>query len=323
MISRRQCVILIASALISSAPLGVKAEELKRIGVLLATTSARPLEDLLESRMSALGWVKGKNVEFIYRRTGVNDALPELAKELVNERVDVILTSGTPGALAAKNATATIPIIFTSVGDPVGVGLVSSLSRPGGNVTGISGITYKLGAKRLELLREVLPHAKLFGVLLNSTDPTASEVFKALKDGMRSASVVVKPFYAAHPSDLEGAFRAIKDQNVGGLLVQPDGMFWTQRPNIVESTAKLHMPVIYGFKEDVDAGGLMSYGADYQDMFEHAIVYVDKVMRGVKPADLPVQEAEKLDLAINLKTAKALGITVPTPLLVSADHVVE
>jgi putative tryptophan/tyrosine transport system substrate-binding protein len=325
MISRRCFVLLtVATLSICAAALGAKAEELKRVGVLEATKRPNPFDDLFESRMRDLGWVNGKNVAFVYRATGgVNDTLPMLAKELVAERVDIILTSGTPGSLAARDATKTIPVVFWSVGDPVGVGLVRSLSQPGGNVTGISGITYQLGAKRLELLKEAMPGAKLIGMLLDSADTTAPQVFEALKGGVRSSTVSVEPFYVAHPSDLDPVFRKIKAESVDGVLVQPDGMFWTQRPTIVKLAADLHLPVIYGFREDVDAGGLMSYGADATNMLDNAVVYVDKILRGAKPADLPVQEARKLDLAINLKTAKALGLAIPPSLLARADHVVE
>jgi putative tryptophan/tyrosine transport system substrate-binding protein len=320
----RRCFPLLLLAILSICPAArsAEAEELKRVGVLVAIKM--DFSDFIESRMRDLGWVNGKNVAFIYRSAGgVNDTLPLLAKELVAERVDIIMAGATPASLAARDATKTIPIVFWSVGDPVGVGLVRSLSQPGGNVTGISGITYQLGAKRLELLKEALPGAKLIGMLLDSADPTASQVFEALKGGMGSSSIAVEPFYVAHPSDLDPIFRKIKGEGVDGVLVQPDGMFWTQRPRIVKLAADLHLPVIYGFREDVDAGGLMSYGADATNMLENALVYADKILRGAKPADLPVQEARKLDLAINLKAAKALGLVIPPSLLARADHVVE
>ena len=216
-----------------------------------------------------------------------------------------------------------IPIVFYSVGDPVGVGLVSSLSRPGGNVTGISGITFQLGAKRLQLLREVVPRARLLGMLLNSTDPTASQVFKALQNGIRSVSVSVEPFYAGRPSELDAAFRAIKRRGVGGVLVQPDGMFRAHRASIMKLAAEVRVPVIYGFRDDVDAGGLMSYGASISDMQARAVEYVDKILRGARPSELPVEEPTKIELAINLKTAKMLGLTIPPALLLRADQVIE
>jgi putative ABC transport system substrate-binding protein len=259
---RRTFMALVSGGLLA-APLAVEAQQARghRIGVLAPTSGRNPVDDSLEKRMSELGWVIGKNVTYSYRYSGVNDALPALAKELVRERVDVIVTGGTPASLAAKNATTTIPVVFYSVGDPIGVGLVPSLSRPGGNVTGISGITYQLGAKRLELLRELLRDATLLGMLLNSTDPTAAQVFAELKKGIRSTNVTVESFYAGRPSELDPAFHAIKRRGVSGVLVQPDGMFWAHRASVVKLAAELRIPVIYGFKEDVQAGGLMSYGA--------------------------------------------------------------
>ena len=305
--------------------LGAAAQQGKRyhIGVLSPANGRTPLDDSLEKRLTGLGWMNDKHLTFSYRYSGVNDALPALAKELVRERVDVIITSGTPASLAARDATTTIPVVFYSVGDPVGVGLVSSLSRPGHNVTGISGITYQLGAKRLELLREVLPDARRLGMLLNSTDPTASQVFKALNDGIRATSVTVEPFYAARPSELGATFQAMKQRGVGGVLVQPDGMFWAHRADIVKLAADLRVPVIYGFREDVDAGGLMSYGASMSDMQARAAAYVDKILRGSRPSELPVEEPTKFELVINLKTAKALGLTIPPSVLGRADQVIE
>ena len=298
-------------------------DKVHRIGVLSPTDGRNPSDDTLERRFDELGWVKGRNVSFSYRYSRVNDALPALAKELVQERVDVIVTSGTPASLAAKQATTTIPVVFYSVGDPVGVGLVSSLGRPGGNVTGISGITYQLGAKRLELLNQVLPEARLVGVLLNRTDPTASQVFGALKAGLGSAKVTVEPFYAGRPAEIDAALQAMKRDGVNGAMVQPDGMFWAQRPKIVKLAADLRLPTIYAFQEDVEAGGLMSYGASWLDMQAQAVTYIDKILRGSIPSGLPVMEPTKLELVVNVKTAKALGLTIPRSVLLRADRVVE
>jgi putative ABC transport system substrate-binding protein len=298
-------------------------DKLYRIGVLSPTAGRNPLDDALEKRLGDLGWSKGRNVSFSYRYSRVNDALPVMAKELVRERVDIIVTTGTPASLAAKEATTTIPIVFYSVGDPVGVHLVSNLGRPGRNVTGISGITYQLGAKRLELLKELLPEARLVGILLNPTDPTSSQVLGALKAGLGSTNVTVGPFYAGIPAEIEAAFQAMKRRGVSGVVVQPDGMFWAQRPSIVKLAADLRVPTIYAFNEDVEAGGLMSYGADILDMQAQAVTYVDRILRGSLPADLPVLEPTKVALAINLKTAKTLGLTIPPSLLLRAHHVIE
>jgi putative ABC transport system substrate-binding protein len=299
---------------------GQTTRKVYRVGVLSPADGRNPTDEIFEKRLSAHGWIEGQNVSFVYRYSRVNDALPALAKELALERLDIIVTSGTPASLAAKHATTTIPVVFYSVGDPVGVHLVSSLGRPGGNVTGISGITYQLGAKRLQFLKDVLPEARSVGILLNRTDPTAPQVLRALTAGLASGKVTVEPFYAGRPVEIETAFQAMK-QN--GVVIQPDGMFWAQRPNIVKLAADLHLPAIYAFKEDVDAGGLMSYGASFLHMQAQAIAYVDRILRGAKPGDLPVEEPTKFELVINLKTAKALGLTIPPALLQRADQVIE
>jgi putative ABC transport system substrate-binding protein len=299
------------------------ADRVYRIGVLSPGGGRTPSVDMLEKRLGDLGWMKGRNVDFSYRYSRVNDALPALARELVQEGVDIIVSSGTPASLAAKQATTSIPVVFYSVGDPVGVGLVSSLGRPGGNVTGISGITYQLGAKRLEFLSQVLPDARLVGVLLNRTDPTASQVLGALKAGLGSVNVTVEPFYAGRLEEIEAAFEAMKRHGVNGAMVQPDGMFLAQRASIVKLAADLRLPTIYAFMEDVEAGGLMSYGASFLDMQAQAVAYIDKILRGAVPSGLPVQEPTKLELAINVKTAKALRLTVPSSLMFRADRVIE
>lgn len=316
----------VALLLMFTAPIAAAAqsvEKVARIGVLSPTDVRGPLDELFERRLADLGWLKGRNVVFIYRYSRVNDALPGLATELVQQGVDIIATTGTPASLAAQRATSSIPIVFSSVGDPVGVGLVATLARPGGNVTGISGITYQLAAKRLELLKEVVPKLRLVGLLLNRTVPTTSQIFEALKRGAGHSGVTINPFYAGRPSEIDVAFEAMKQIGVDAVMVQPDGMFWAQRPRIVRHAANLRLPAVYAFKEDVEAGGLMSYGASLVDMQAQAIVYIDKILRGAAPSGLPVQEPSSLELVVNLKAAKALAITVPQLLLLRADRVVE
>jgi putative ABC transport system substrate-binding protein len=316
---RRQ--FLIASSALLAAPLVARGHESGRvyhIGVIEAPGG----EERLEREFADLGWIKGRNVSFVYRFSKVNDAFPALARELVRERVDILLTAGTAATIAAKRATSTIPIVFFTVGDPLGVGIVSSLNRPGGNVTGISGITYQLAAKRVELLNEALPGAQHFGVLLDRADPAVSKILGAIRTGLRSAEVTVEPFYAGRPDEIEPAFRMMKQHRVDGALVFPDNLFWIERPRIVKLAAELRLPTTYAFKEDVEAGGLMSYGADIRRMQAQAVGYVDKILRGAKPSTLPVQEPAKLELEINLKAAKALGLTIPESLLLSADRVI-
>lgn len=314
---------ILALALLPSDAGAQSVDKVYHIGLLFPTDGRSAFDDLLERRLADLGWLKGRNVRFSYRYSKVNDALPHLAKELLQEHVDVIATAGTPASLAAKHATTTTPIVFWSVGDPVGVGLVSSLGRPGGNVTGISGITYQLGAKRLEILKELLPDARLVGILLNRTDPTASQVLDALRRGFQIPNVAIEPFYAGRPAEIDAAFQAMKRRGVNAVVVQPDGMFWTQRPTIVKLTANLRLPAIYAFKEDVEAGGLVSYGASFFEMQAQAVAYIDKILRGVAPSGLPVQEPAKFELAININAARALTLAIPRSLMLRADQVVE
>jgi ABC-type uncharacterized transport system substrate-binding protein len=317
---------LIASSALLAAPLvagGQKGERVYRVGLLIPTAGRGPLEDIREKRFADLGWIKGRNISFIYRYSKVNDRLPALAKELAQEKVDVIMAVGTPAALAAKQATAAIPVVFHEVGDPVGVGLVSSLSRPGGNVTGISSLTFELGAKRLKLLTETLPEARRIGVLMNRTDPTASQVLEALRAGLTSGDVTVEPYYAGRPAEIETAFQSMKRHHVDGAMVQPDGMFWAQRARIVKLASELRLPTVYPHKQDVEAGGLMSYGASFLAMQAQAIAYVDKILKGAKPGDLPIQRAAEFELYINRKSAEALGLTIPQSLLLQADKVIE
>ena len=317
---------LIASSALLAAPLvarAQKSERVHRIGVLFPSEGRSPYNDRFEKLLGDLGWIKGRNVSFIYRYSKVNDRLPALARELVRERVDIIVAVGTPGSLAAKQATTTIPVVFYVVGDPVGVGLVSSLNRPGGNVTGISGITYQLGAKRLEFLREVLPEARLFGFLLDRTDPTASQNLVWLKRGLGSAKLTIEPFYAERAVEIEPTFQMMKQRRVDGVLVMPDSRFFQERARIVKLAADLSLPAIYPFEQFVEAGGLMSYCANFLDMQAQAVAYVDKILRGSNPSGLPVQEPTKLKLDINLKTAKALGLKIPESLLLRADRMIE
>lgn len=320
---RRQ--ILIASGALLAAPLVARArksERVYRIGLLLPRERRIPFDDRFEKLLGNLGWIKGRNVRFIYRYSKVNDRLPALARELVRERVDIIVTVGTPGSLAAKRATTTIPIVFYVVGDPVGVGLVSSLGRPGGNITGISGITYQLGAKRLQFLRELLPEARHFGFLLDRTDPTASQNLVWLKRGLGSAKLTIEPFYAERPGEIAPAFQSMRQHGVDGVLIMPDSQFYNERSHIVKLAADLQLPAIYPFKQFVEAGGLMSYSASALQMQAQSVAYVDKILRGSNPSALPVLDPTKLELEINLKTAKALGLTIPESVLLSADRVI-
>jgi putative ABC transport system substrate-binding protein len=317
---------LFIGALLVALSLGVSAQS-RKVGILSPANPHNPVQDEFERRLAAAGWVPGKNVALLYRYAdGKNDALAGLAAELVRERPDVIVVYGTPGSFAARKATQTIPIIFISVGDPVGVGLVPSLARPGGNITGISGVTLPLTAKRLELLRELIPGARNFALLLNPSDLTAERVANAALAGAKTMNLKVELFRAQRPAELADAFAAMKRSGASAVLLQPDGMFWTYRAEIAKLAAASGLPAMYGFQEHVLAGGLMSYGASFSGgggMLAKSVEYVDRILRGARPADLPIQEPTDFDFVINQKAAKELGLAIPQSLAVRANRVVE
>jgi ABC-type uncharacterized transport system substrate-binding protein len=271
-----------------------------------------------------LGWVEGKNVTF-ERRFAENrlERLAEFAAELVHLRVDVIVTEGTLAPLAAKQATSTIPIVMNVAGDPLGSGLVESLARPGGNVTGISLMAPDLGGKRLELLKELLPHLGRVAVLWNATNPYAALVYKQTQAAGRTLEIEVQSLEVRGPDEFEDAFEAVRQQHPDALVTVEDPLTGSYRKRIVDFATIDRLPSLYGFRENVLDGGLISYGANFADLFRHAAGYVDKVLKGVKPADLPIEQPTKFELVINLKTAKALGLQVPPSLLARANEVIE
>jgi len=275
--------------------------------------------------LSEVGFVESQNVAIEYRwAEGQYDKLPELAADLVRREVAVIVATGGPGpALAAKAVTATIPIVFTGGGDPVQHGLVASLSRPGGNATGIVNISSELEPKRLELLHEMVPATSVVGVLAN---PEFQDTETQLRDLQKAALTLGLQLHiekASTPRDLDGAFAAFINQRVGAVLVCNDAMFVTRREQLAALAARHRLPAMYIVREFVAVGGLMSYGPNFPDGYRKAGVYAGLILKGTKPADLPVQQPTKFDLAINLKTAKALGLTVPLTLQASADEVIE
>jgi ABC-type uncharacterized transport system substrate-binding protein len=274
------------------------------------------------------GYVEGRNVAVEYRWAGADpERFPALAAELVAQRVDVIVTvGGSAAAFAAKRATAAIPIVFSAVGDPVGEGLVASLARPGGNITGLSFFQPDLIGKRLELLRETVPEAALIAVLLK---PDAmAETVKAARLQQAEASaqrlgVGLQVFEARIPEDLDRAFREISTARASALTVFATPLFILERSRIADLALKNRLPALSEFREFPQAGGFMSYGPNIPDLYRRAAGYVAKILRGTKPEDLPVEQPTKLELVVNLKTAKALGITVPQSLLARADEVIE
>lgn len=329
MISTR--LFLTAAVILSGhlAPLSADAQgagKIVRIGRLspLSAETDSPNLEAFRKGLRELGWVEGKSFTIESRfADGKSERLPELAAELVRQRVDVILTGSNPGALAAKKATSTIPIVMVTTGDPVAAGLVTSLARPGGNVTGVTALGQMLNAKRLELIKETVPGVARVAVLTNPRS-TYTAPFLQERDGMgRRLGLQLPLLEASGPGDFERAFAGLATERAGALMVQTDAMFITHRRRIVDLAARSRVPAIYGEREFVDAGGLMFYGATLAHLYHDAAVFTDRILKGARPADLPVEQPTKLELIINLKVAKALGLTIPASVIGRADHLVE
>jgi putative ABC transport system substrate-binding protein len=270
------------------------------------------------------GWIEGKNLVFEHRYAENRlDRLPELAAELIRLNVDLILALGTLAPLEAKRATASIPIVMANAGDPLGSGLVASLARPGGNVTGMSLMAPDLGGKRLELLKELIPRLSLVAVLWNADNPYSALVFKETQTASQTLAIRIQSLEVRSENDLADAFEAARRQGPDALVAVEDPLTLSNRKLIADSAASQQLPAIYGLREFAAAGGLMSYGANLADLYRRAAAYVDKILKGAKPADLPVQQPTKFDFVINLKTAKALGIEIPPTVLARADEVIE
>ena len=298
-----------------------------RIGFLDPSTASGSavLVEAFRQELSKLGWIEGKNITIEYRFAEQKpERVPELAADLVRLKVDLIVVSGITAALAAKKATTTIPIVMTSVVDPVGAGLVASLARPGGNVTGFSGLGAELNTKRLEILKDAVPKLARVGLLRPPGDSALTDL--QLKE-LRPAAVALKLKLEeietqADAKGLESAFQTAKQKQVGAITTIATRSFFAERKRIVELAGKYRLPAIYYQKEFVDEGGLMFYGADSTDQFRIAAVYVDKILKGAKPADLPVQQATKFEFIINLKAAKQIGLTIPPRVLERANQVI-
>ena len=270
-----------------------------------------------------LGYIEGKNIVIEFRWADTVEQMPELAAELVNMRVDVIFASSSTQVAPARQATKTIPIVFASHADPVSVGDVATLARPGGNITGLSMLLSELVGKELELLKEAVPHANRIGVLWNPTTPSHAAALKAAEvSGARlGIDLFMVPVRTAQ--DFEGALTTVTQEHAGGLLVVASPLTINERVVLADLVLKHRLPAMFGLRANTLAGGLMSYGADLVDLHRRAAVYIDKILKGAKPADLPVEQASKYELVINLKTAKALDLTIPPTLLARADEVIE
>jgi putative tryptophan/tyrosine transport system substrate-binding protein len=325
---RREFIALLGGAA-AAWPLAARAQQAGKIytiGILSAGSfdPTAPSVAIIPDALRALGWIEGKNIVF-ERRYAENrvERLPELAAELVRLNVDVIVGIGTLAPLAAKRATTTIPIVMTAAGDPLGSGLVASLARPGGNVTGMSLMAPDLGGKRLELLKELLPRLARVAVLWNAANPYPALVFKETQAAGRTVGIEVQSLEVRGPRDFDGAFEALRRQRPDALITVEDPLTFNYMKLIADFAAGQLLPTLHGFREDVAAGALMSYGANLADLLRRAAGYVDKILKGAKPADLPVQQPTKFELVINQRTAKALGLEIPPTLLARADEVIE
>ena len=302
------------------------AVKVQRIGCLLGTssTASSPVEAFRKG-LRGLGWVEGQNIAIEYRfADGRYDRLPDLAADLVRLKVNVIAAWGTAATTAAKNATRTTPIVMIGAGDPVGVGLVASLARPGGNVTGSTfSVGVETAGKGLELLGEALPKVRRVAVLTNPANPAQPLALENVKATARSLGMQLQLLEARGPDDFDGAFAAMAKERVGALLVVSEAMFNIHRARLADRTARNKLPSMHGFREDAEAGGLMSYGADLADLSRRSATHVDKILKGATAGDLPVEQPTKFELVINLKTAKALGLTIPASVLSRADQVIE
>jgi putative tryptophan/tyrosine transport system substrate-binding protein len=324
--NRREFVTLAAATV--AWPLAARAQQpakVARIGYLgLGPASARTTQvEALRAGLRDLGWVEGKNVIIEFRWADKVDELPALAAAFARMPVDVIFAHSSTQVEAARQATQTIPIVFANHADPVGVGHVASLARPGGNITGLSMLLTELSAKGLEMLTEAVPGATRIGVLWNPTTPSHPPALQAVEAAGQKLKVAVQRVPVATADNLEAAFASMTQERVDGFVELGSPLFFNYRVRLAELALKHRLPGAFDFRELVEAGGLMSYGADINDLHRRAAVYIDKILKGAKPADLPVEQASKYQLVINLKTAKALGLTIPDKLLALADEVIE
>jgi putative ABC transport system substrate-binding protein len=326
-VSRRDFITLLGGAAVW--PLAARAQQQHKFGRVgrlspLSIAAETPMLGGLRQGLSELGWIEGQNLAFELRYADGNlDRLPHLADELVHANVDVIVTGSSPAALAAKNATSTIPIVMVTTGDPVQGGLVASLARPNGNVTGVTALGQVLNVKRLELLKEALPGLKRVAVLANPASPYTEPFLRESENGARALAIEVRVLEASEPDDLARTFEAMVHERADALMVLADPMFISQRQRIVELASRYRLPSIFGERGSVQMGGLLFYGASLPDMYRRAATYVDKILKGARPADLPVEQPTTFELVINLKTARALGLEVPWFLQQRADEVIE
>jgi ABC-type uncharacterized transport system substrate-binding protein len=316
-------VVLLAIAVIADAQ---QPKKVPRIGFLGAASPSfyAARTNAFRQGLNELGYTEGKNIDIEYRYAeGKFDRLPDLAAELVGLKLDVIVAAPTPSVLAAKKASATTPIVFASIVDPVASGLVASLARPGGNITGLTVLGPELSGKRLELLKEVLPNVTRVAALWNSANPAQQLIWKEMQAAAQELRLQLQSLEVRSANDFDIAFESALRARAQALIPSGEPLINTHLKRIVEFAAKNRLPAMYAGPEVVDAGGLMSYAPNYTDQYRRAAVYVDKILKGAKPADLPVEQPTKFEFVINLKTAKQIGLTIPPNVLARADRVIK
>jgi putative ABC transport system substrate-binding protein len=323
---RRTFLETLAGSLLA-APLAAEGrQKISRVGYLEPGVAGpgTPFFEAFRQGLTDLGWVEGQTIAIELRAAeGKYERLPSLAGQLVHLNVDVIFASSTPAAVVAKRATKTTPIVFGRCADPVGSGLVASLARPGGNVTGWTHEGLELRVKYLDLLKDAVPRATRIGVFWNPGNPIHGPSLKSIEAAAQKLTLKLLPVPVRKPDEIEGAFSMLARQRVQALIVFQDGMFLARRQEIIAGAAMNRIPAMYGSTEFVKAGGLMGYGVDLPEMYRHGASFVDKILRGTKPADLPVEQPTTFELVINLRTAKTLGLTIPPSVLARADEVIE
>jgi putative ABC transport system substrate-binding protein len=307
-------------------PLAARAQQPKvwRIGVLASVPPTPAMLSAFRDGMRGRGYVEGQNLSIDVRwPQGSFDQDPSVVTELVNSNVDVIVAWATPTVIAVRRATSTTPIVMVGVGDPVGSGFIASLARPGGNITGLSNITVDLSAKLMELFAELVPGMKRVGVVHNPNNPAVTVALRETEDAVRKLNMQVQVVNAQTSDEFDRAFAQLSAESVGGVVVLPDPTVIEHSRRIAELAQSARLPTAFSRRENVDAGGLLSYGADLNNAFRQSAFYVDRILKGEKPADLPVMQPTKVELVINLKTAKALGVTVPLIMQMTADELIE
>jgi putative ABC transport system substrate-binding protein len=329
---RKVVICVLTTALLSIAPFveAQQARKVYRIGYLSAQSSSAESSRLggFRQGLRELGYVEGKNIVIEYRFVeGKLDRLPDLAAELVQLKVDMIIVTGSPSTRAAQQATRTVPLVMTVVGDPIEAGFVASLARPGGNITGLTQVSPQLSGKRLELLKEAFPKISRVAVFVDGALRAQRQMSEVLQETQRAADALGVKLLSVEvrgPNpDLDGAFRTATGQRAGALIIPPGPSLILHRKRFLELTVKSRLAAMYGDSEWPEAGGLMSYGTDYVDLYRRAAPYVDKILKGRKPADLPVEQPTKFEFVVNLKAAKQIGLTIPPNVLARADKVIK